>query len=54
MLQITISEYGYIGCDNRSTSSDKFVGKRDLEAHEFQELYDFWLSDESTQKLQSY
>jgi 5-methylcytosine-specific restriction enzyme subunit McrC len=51
MLQITISEYGYIGCDNRSTSSDKFVGKRDLEAHEFQELYDFWLSDESTQKL---
>jgi len=51
MQQITISEYGYIGCDNHSTSSDKFVGKRDLEAHEFQELYDFWLSDESTQKL---
>jgi len=51
MLPITISEYGYIGCDNHSTSTDKFVGKRDLEAHEFQELYDFWLSDESTQKL---
>jgi len=51
MLPITISEYGYIGCDNHSTSTDKFVGQRDLEAHEFRELYDFWLSDESTQKL---
>jgi len=51
MIQITVSEYGYIGCDNYPTSDDKFVGKRNLEASEFQELYDFWLSDESTQKL---
>ena len=50
MLQITISEYGYIGCDNISTINDKFVGNRDLTPTLFQELYDFWLSDEESQK----
>jgi 5-methylcytosine-specific restriction enzyme subunit McrC len=51
MLQITISEYGYIGCDNISTINDKFVGNRDLTPTLFQELYDFWLSDEESQKV---
>jgi 5-methylcytosine-specific restriction enzyme subunit McrC len=50
MIQITISEYGYIGCDNVSTTN-KFVGNRDLEPTLFQELYDFWLSDEESQKV---
>lgn len=51
MHNVTISEYGYIGCDNISTSTDKFIGKRDLEPNEFQELYDFWLEDKETQKV---
>jgi len=51
MTNVTISEYGYIGCDNILTNNDKFVGKRDLEPLLFQELYDFWLQDEDTQKV---
>jgi len=54
MTNVTISEYGYIGCDNISTNNDKFVGKRDLEPLLFQELYDFWLQDEDTQKVLSF
>jgi len=54
MTNVTISEYGYIGCDKISTNSDKFVGKRDLEPLLFQELYDFWLQDEDTQKVLSF
>ena len=51
MKDITISEYGYIGCDNISTQNNKFVGVRDLSAEEFQELYDFWHEDKNTQKV---
>jgi len=54
MTNVTISEYGHIGCDNISTNNDKFVGKRDLEPLLFQELYDFWLQDEDTQKVLSF
>lgn len=51
MTNITISEYGYIGCDNFITSKEKFVSKRDLIKEEFQELYNFWLKDKETQKV---
>lgn len=51
MTYITISEYGYIGCDNITTSSDKFVGKRDLEPKIFDEIYNYWHEDKNTQKI---
>jgi 5-methylcytosine-specific restriction enzyme subunit McrC len=51
MLNITISEYGYIACDNISTSSDKFAGVRDLTPAIFDELYNYWLEDKNTQKI---
>lgn len=51
MENITISEYGYIGCDKVTTNSDKFIGKRDLEASLFKELYDYWLSNKTAQKI---
>lgn len=50
MLNITISEYGYIGCDNISTTN-KFVSIRDLKPELFQELYQYWLEDKETQKV---
>ncbi len=50
MTEITISEYGYIGCDNLSTGS-KFVGMRDMKPKIFKELYDFWHEDRETQKI---
>jgi 5-methylcytosine-specific restriction enzyme subunit McrC len=54
MTNITISEYGYIGCDNVATSEKKFISKRDLGQEEFQELYDFWHKDKETQKVFSF
>lgn len=51
MKSVTISEYGYIGCDGISTFGAKFSGKRDLKPEDFNELYDFWLSDKETQKV---
>jgi len=51
MLNITISEYGYIGCDNVSTQGNKFIGVRDLTPDIFKELYDYWLEDKQTQKV---
>lgn len=54
MKNITISEYGFIGCDNINTDDNKFVGVRDLESDIFKELYDFWLEDKETQKVFSF
>jgi len=51
MLEITISEYGFIGCDNIDTDDNKFVGVRNLEPSLFEELYNFWLGDKETQKV---
>ena len=51
MNNITISEYGYIGCDNIATTNNKFISYRRLSSCEFKELYDFWLSDKSAQKV---
>jgi 5-methylcytosine-specific restriction enzyme subunit McrC len=51
MIEITISEYGFIGCDNIDTNYNKFVGVRDLEPSLFGELYNFWLEDKETQKV---
>jgi 5-methylcytosine-specific restriction enzyme subunit McrC len=50
MVEKTISEYGYVGCDNVPTNN-KFVGIRDLEPKLFKELYNFWLEDKETQKI---
>lgn len=51
MQNITISEYGFIGCDNVNTDDNKFVGVRDLDSDIFKELYNFWLGDKETQKV---
>ena len=51
MKQITISEYGYIGCDNISIDNAKFVGNRSLTQKEFSELKDYWESSKETFKL---
>ncbi len=51
MNNITISEYGYIGCDNIAATNNKFISYRNLTKSEFKELYDFWLSDKSAQKV---
>ena len=51
MTKITISEYGYVGCDNLFTSEQKFISRRDLTQDAFRELYDFWLKDKATQKI---
>jgi len=51
MEYVTISEYGYIGCDSDLTNKPKFVGKRDLKKELFKELHDFWNSDKETQKV---
>lgn len=51
MKNITISEYGYIGCDRESTFGDKFVGFRDLSPSDFKELKEYWESNEETFKL---
>ena len=50
MKKITISEYGYIGCDNRKVDN-KFINYTYLNKKEFKELYDFWLNDKETQKV---
>jgi 5-methylcytosine-specific restriction enzyme subunit McrC len=50
MTNITIGEYGYIGCDNIDTYS-KFKSVRTITSKLFKELYDFWLSDKQTQKI---
>ena len=51
MVELTISEYGFIGCDNIDTNSNKFVSIRNIEASLFEELYNFWLNDKETQKV---
>ena len=51
MIEITISEYGFIGCDNIDTDDNKFVGVRNLKPEIFEELYNFWLEDKETQKV---
>ena len=51
MNNITISEYGYIGCDNIATINNKFISHRSLTKDEFKELYNFWLSDKIAQKV---
>jgi 5-methylcytosine-specific restriction enzyme subunit McrC len=51
MTEITISEYGFIACDNIDTNDNKFVGVRDLKPSLFEELYNFWLEDRETQKV---
>jgi len=51
MTEITISEYGYIGCDNLSTNDSKFVGNRSLSKKEFKELQSYWNKDKNTQKI---
>ena len=45
MKNITISEYGYIGCDKKSTEDDKFKGCRDLSSSKFKELKEYWETD---------
>lgn len=51
MTNKSISEYGYIGCDNVPTDNNKFVGVRNLNSKLFKELYDCWLEDKETQKV---
>ncbi|MCX6073809.1 MAG: McrC family protein [Campylobacterales bacterium] len=51
MKQITISEYGYLGCDGVSTEGNKFIGDRSLTHDEFQELKEYWESDKETFKI---
>lgn len=51
MKEITISEYGYIGCDDESVQSDKYVGYRSLSPFLFQELKEYWEKDYETFKL---
>ena len=51
MTYITISEYGYIGCDKISTQNSNFISKRDIDESLFQELYEFWLKDKDSQKV---
>lgn len=51
MITKSISEYGFIGCDNVPTNNYKFVGARDLDPKLFKELYDYWLEDKETQKI---
>jgi len=51
MEEITISEYGYIGCDNILTNNNKFVSIRNLNPTIFKELYDYWHEDKETQKI---
>lgn len=51
MTEISISEYGYIGCDGLSTDGDKFKGFRNLSPENFKELKDYWESDVNTFKL---
>lgn len=51
MKQITISEYGLIGCDNISTDKVKFVSDRTLGKKEFDELKSYWESSKETFKL---
>ena len=54
MYEISISEYGYIGCDGISTAKDKFIGDRNLEKALFQELYNYWLENKESQKVFSF
>jgi len=51
MKPITISEYGYIGCDNISTDGAKFTSDRTLSKEEFRELKEYWESSKETFKL---
>lgn len=51
MKQITISEYGFIGCDNIPTDKTKFVSDRTLNKKEFYELKNYWESSKETFKL---
>lgn len=51
MKQITISEYGYIGCDGISTNGLKFAGNRSLTKNEFAELKTYWESNKETFKI---
>lgn len=51
MKQITISEYGYLGCDGVSTRGNKFASHRSLTSDEFKELKEYWESDKETFKI---
>jgi len=51
MKQITISEYGYLGCDGVSTLGNKFASHRSLTLDEFKELKEYWESDKETFKI---
>lgn len=51
MKQRTISEYGFIGCDNHTTNNARFVSHRTLTNEEFQELKEYWESSKETFKL---
>lgn len=51
MRRITISEYGYIGCDAVSTDGTKYVSHRSLSEGEFGELKAYWESSEETGRL---
>ncbi len=52
MREISISEYGYIGWDKYSTTTeDKFVGYRHLTETEFKELIEYRDQDEKTEKV---
>ncbi len=48
---ITISEYGYIGCDKKSTDGNKFVSFRNLDEDKFKELKNYWETNAETFKL---
>jgi len=49
MIEITISEYGYIGCDGGQNG--KFKSYRNLPPEIFKELKDYWESSKETFKL---
>jgi 5-methylcytosine-specific restriction enzyme subunit McrC len=51
MKQITISEYGYLGCDGVTTQGNKFASHRSLTLDEFKELKEYWESDKETFKI---
>jgi len=51
MKPITISEYGYIGCDNVLIEKTKFTSYRKLTKDEFKELKEYWESSKETFKL---
>lgn len=51
MKNITISEYGYIGCDQESTDDHKFTGNRNLSKEQFDELFEYRNQNAETEKI---